>query len=161
MSVPGQRPTLRIRPLDVDQNADFDILLDLCKEHAEYERLGFRRGDQPTRWRRHLAQGRLRILFAEVQGDPAGEVVGYAATSLEYSTWAAREYLHLDCLYVRESARGLGVGTRLLDAAKDHARDAGCCEIQWQTPPWNEKAVGFYHRRGATSLPKLRFAASP
>jgi hypothetical protein len=29
--------------------------------------------------------------------------------------------------------------------------------LQWQTPVFNEKAIRFYHRMGATSKDKVRF----
>ncbi|MEO1366288.1 MAG: GNAT family N-acetyltransferase [Acidobacteriota bacterium] len=149
---------ITVRRLGADACArDLERLLEMCAEHAAYERSSFRESGQIDRWRRHLGSGRLRIFFADIGGD----VVGFAAVALEYSTWDADEYLHLDCLFLRAGARGRGAGTRLLDAVTAHARDAGRREIQWQTPPWNEKAVDFYTGRGATGRPKLRFFLTP
>ncbi|MEM8993352.1 MAG: GNAT family N-acetyltransferase [Acidobacteriota bacterium] len=147
-----------VRRLDGDApRGDLERLLEMCAEHAAYERSSFRESGQVERWRRHLESGRLRLFFAEI----AGEAVGFAAATLEYSTWDADEYLHLDCLFLRPGARGRGAGTRLLEAVAAHAREAGRRQIQWQTPPWNEKAVAFYRGRGATARPKLRFVLAP
>ncbi|MEM6795483.1 MAG: GNAT family N-acetyltransferase [Acidobacteriota bacterium] len=142
---------MSIRPI---RAAELPELLELCAEHAAYERSSFEVGGQIERWRRDLASERLRVWVAA----GAERLEGFAAVSLEYSTWRAESYLHLDCLYVRESARGRGWGSRLLAAAREHAESAGCREIQWQTPPWNEKAVEFYSARGASAQPKLRFS---
>jgi GNAT superfamily N-acetyltransferase len=86
-----------------------------------------------------------------------GGLTGYATATTEFSTWTAREYLHMDCLFVREAWRGAGVGVALLAAVVAHARKCRCTEIQWQTPVWNEDAARFYRRAGAREQPKRRF----
>lgn len=96
---------------------------------------------------------RLHGWFARADG----QVLGYATASCEFSTWAARDYLHMDCLYVRESARNRGVGADLLQAVVDRARRLGLAELQWQTPDWNVDAIRFYRRHGAVAKGKQRF----
>jgi GNAT superfamily N-acetyltransferase len=127
----------------------------LCREHAEFEQAG------------HDAKGHAERLAAALFCDPprlhawtgvvGHELVGYATASREYSTWSAGEYLHMDCLFVRASARGAGLGAALLQAVIDSAREGGIADIQWQTPAWNVDAARFYRRHGATASPKLRF----
>ncbi|GAA3013089.1 GNAT family N-acetyltransferase [Actinokineospora diospyrosa] len=138
--------------------ADLDVVVELIAEHAEYERaappaagLGERLGG--------LLFGplaRLRCFVAETdQG-----VVGYATCVAEVSTWDGGEYLHMDCLYLRPGARGRGVGQLLFEAVREQAKVLGLKEIQWQTPGWNEGAVRFYGRLGATAVEKVRFTLS-
>lgn len=143
---------MSIRRLGPD---DTETLLDLCAEHARYEGSPFRRGEQPRRWREALAAVPPRFFgwILELEGAPRG----FATASVEYSTWQARDYLHLDCLYLRPETRGAGWGSRLLCRVIEQGRALGCPEVQWQTPPWNEKAIGFYESHGATSRPKARF----
>lgn len=38
------------------------------------------------------------------------------------------------------------------------ARALGLGHVEWQTPDWNEGAIRFYDRLGATARPKLRYA---
>ncbi len=38
------------------------------------------------------------------------EFAGYATFTFDFSTWDARYYLHLDCIYLEEKFRGLGIG---------------------------------------------------
>jgi len=85
------------------------------------------------------------------------EIVGYATGSLETSTWSARQYLHMDCLFVMAHARGAGVGACLLAGMRDLARRLGVDEMQWQTPTWNDGAIRFYQRIGASRQSKMRF----
>jgi GNAT superfamily N-acetyltransferase len=96
---------------------------------------------------------RLRCLVAELDGT----VVGYATCSAEVSTWDGTEYLHMDCLFLRDGHRGLGIGESLMAAVRDEARALGLGQVQWQTPAWNEGAIRFYDRIGAVSKEKLRF----
>ncbi|MEH6421159.1 GNAT family N-acetyltransferase [Pseudomonas sp. CGJS7] len=137
---------------------DAPVLRELCGEHADYERSAIA-AEPAEAW-----MGRLR---AALSGDcprlrvwlacDASEVLGYAAASLEFSVWAAREYVHLDALYLREAARGQGLGRILLAQAAAFARDSGCAQLQWQTPQWNRRAIAFYRREGARGQNKLRF----
>ncbi|WSF37097.1 GNAT family N-acetyltransferase [Streptomyces sp. NBC_01351] len=101
------------------------------------------------------AAGGLWVLLAET---PDGEVVGYAACSAEFSFWDARHYLHMDCLYLAQDARGHGLGAALMDAVAGLAREQGLDHVEWQTPEWNEGAIRFYDRLGATGAPKRRYA---
>ena len=84
--------------------------------------------------------------------------LGYATASREFSTWAAREYLHLDCLFLRASVRGYGVGAALLHTAVAAAVGLGMEAMEWQTPDWNEAAIKFYRRLGAQEKAKMRFS---
>lgn len=86
--------------------------------------------------------------------------VGYASATVDFSKWTGRSFLYLDCLFVQDRCQGLGVGTRLLAAVRAAAADRGLTEIQWQTPDWNEDAIRFYRREGASCLPKARFSLS-
>jgi len=134
--------------------ADADSLLPLIREHAAFERGGATvtaaalqaalAGDCPA----------VRAWLAEDTGTP----VGYAAATMDFSTWSGRAYLHLDCLFVAAAHRGTGLGARLLAATQAYANSAGIAELQWQTPSWNEDAARFYIREGATAATKLRFS---
>lgn len=138
--------------------ADLDALLALCDEHARYERAESLTidGDRRARLSALLfgQRPRLQAWIAE----EAGDALGYASASAEVSTWAAREYLHLDCLYLREQHRGRGIGAALLRAAIAFARARGYGQLQWQTPEWNLDAARFYLRNGAKESFKRRYA---
>ncbi|MDA8016343.1 MAG: GNAT family N-acetyltransferase [Thermoanaerobaculia bacterium] len=140
-----------------DLRADPDELRDLvrlCREHATYERAPFTLDGQEHRLPVVLEDGRLQVWVVEL----AGRLEGFAAVSREYSAWRAMEYLHLDCLYLRPQIRGRGWGRELLSVAAQHGRDVGCGWMEWQTPPWNERAAGFYEAMGAEAKPKLRYS---
>lgn len=132
---------------------DAEALAALCAEHAAYEHIAYDPTGHAERLRQALAAERLQVWLALGQGD----LLGYAAVTVDFATLSARPFLHLDCLYLRESARSRGIGERLLLAAEAAGRQAGCNEMQWQTPTWNSGAIRFYERLGAQALPKQRF----
>ncbi|HYF62799.1 MAG TPA: GNAT family N-acetyltransferase [Herpetosiphonaceae bacterium] len=134
---------------------DINSLIDLCAEHAAYERAPYDPRGKGERLMRALfaAEPRLHAWVAE-QG---GRLVGYATASREFSTWDAAPFLHMDCLYLREAVRGAGAGKLLVREIARLARALGCANVQWQTPDWNERAHSFYRRLGAEGKPKVRF----
>lgn len=135
---------------------DLDVLLRLCSEHASHEGAG----PGLIVNRQVLAQALFCTpprLHAWVAESFDGSVVGYVTASAGFSTWQAAEFLHMDCLYLREGWRGAGTGAAMLDVLVDFARREGFEEIQWQTPAWNVDAARFYRRRGAEEKSKRRF----
>ncbi|MBC9711294.1 GNAT family N-acetyltransferase [Streptomyces sp. TRM66268-LWL] len=157
MSVPaetGAAAAARVRRAAV---GDLPAIVRLVGEHAEYEKAPAPPEGLAGRLERLLFGSdapRLRCFVAE---SGSGEVVGYATCAPEVSTWDGAEYLHMDCLFLRDGQRGLGLGPRLVQAVVDEARALGCDHVQWQTPVWNVDAVRFYERIGARATEKLRF----
>ncbi|MFB6620897.1 MULTISPECIES: GNAT family N-acetyltransferase [unclassified Streptomyces] len=145
----------QVRPARPD---DLPRIVELIAEHAAYEKAappapgladrlaGLLFGTEPPR---------LRCLVAAL---PDGTLAGYASCAPELSTWDGTEYLHMDCLYLTEASRGHGLGPLLMAAVRAEAGRLGLAEIQWQTPAWNEGAIRFYDRLGATSKEKHRYS---
>lgn len=136
--------------------ADAESMLPLIRSHAAYEH---GRASVSAAALRSALSSTPTVLAAwiAIQG---GELVGYASATVNFSTWTGRPFLYLDCLFVQDRCRGLGVGPRLLAAVRAHAAERELAEIQWQTPYWNEDAIRFYRREGASFLPKARFSLS-
>ncbi|MEZ6093967.1 MAG: GNAT family N-acetyltransferase [Pirellulaceae bacterium] len=84
-------------------------------------------------------------------------LIGYATLTPQYSTWHAARYLYLDCLFLVESERGKGIGSRLMKRIAQLAQDMNCPHIEWQTPDFNFEAIRFYRRQGAEAKSKQRF----
>lgn len=146
--------TGRIRAL---ARRDLRELVELCREHARYERAS---------WSEGARQEKLAALFLGSEParcwvvDGAGELAGFATVNLELSTWDAGHYLHLDCLYLRSTYRGRGLGRALVERVARAAVELGAVNVQWQTPIWNDDAARFYRRLGAGAAEKLRFTLS-
>jgi len=146
---------LTIRVATVD---DLDLVTELCAAHAAFEQVQYDPSGQKDRLALAITgyTPRLTIFLAETEC----AVVGYASATLEYSTWTAAEFLHMDCLYVDENLHGQGIGRDLFTAVRNFAIELGASEIQWQTPDWNAAAIGFYRSLGAKDRNKFRFSFS-
>jgi GNAT superfamily N-acetyltransferase len=138
---------------------DLRALVGLCRAHADYERAPFVENGQEERLSRMFFGTPPRAYCLVVEA--AGALVGYATWSLEFSTWRAAEYEHVDCLYLDARCRGRGLGRSLMETIARHAATLGATHLEWQTPDWNTGAARFYESLGAESAAKRRFAWNP
>lgn len=89
----------------------------------------------------------FHCFIAELEGDICGMALVYP----RYSTWKG-PVIHLEDLIVKESHRGRGIGSRLLDEVVRYGRDRGVKRISWEVLDWNEPAIKFYEDKGANVM---------
>lgn len=137
------------------QTGDLNQLLSLCKEHAEYEQLLFHEKDQIKSWNSSFFTENPSV-FGWVH-ESKQLIDGYMTATIDYSTWEGSNYIYMDCLCLRSSLRGKGIGRSFLQILIDFAKAKRCKNIQWHTPPNNEAGINFYRKIGAGEKNKLRF----
>ena len=83
-------------------------------------------------------------------------MVAFALYFTNFSTFLAQPGLYLEDLYVQPAFRGAGIGKALLShlGALAVARDYG--RFEWSVLDWNENAIRFYEKMGATVMPDWR-----
>jgi len=129
---------------------DVPLILRLIKELAEYERMS----DEVIA----TEDGLRRTLFgprpaAEVVVGYAGdEPAGFALFFHNYSTFLGKPGLYLEDLFVVPKFRGRGYGKALLVHLARLAVERGCGRFEWSVLDWNEPAIGFYKKLGATPM---------
>lgn len=134
---------------------DMEAIITLCAAHAAYEQADYSKEGKKEKLATALFSSNPRVYcLLALKGEA---ILGYATYMFEYSTWDAGFYVHMDCLFLQEEARGFGIGESLMEEIKKQARLNDCSLIQWQTPAFNERAIRFYRRIGASSKEKLRF----
>lgn len=129
-------------------------IISLCAAHAEYEKSEYSALGKAEKLESCLFDVNTRFFCYLAFSNNV--IVGYATCMLEFSTWDAEYYMHMDCLYVKPDYRSMGIGEMFIKHIATKARELGCKVIQWQTPVWNSRAIKFYHRVGAVSKEKLR-----
>lgn len=144
---------MRIREAIPD---DLPLIAALVRELADYEDLLGEVTFDEGELGQHLFGERpvAEVLIAEERGD----AVGFALFFMTLSTFKGRPVLYLEDLFVREHARGNGVGTALLREVARRATARGCTRMEWSVLDWNEPAKQFYVKLGASVESDWRLA---
>lgn len=127
--------------------ADAEAILQLVDALADYESLP-----------RPLVAAKQRLVadmnkrydawIAEVDGASAG----YAFVFETYSSFLALPTLYLEDLFVLPEYRSRKVGLALFNEVLEEAKRRGCGRMEWSVLDWNELAINFYKRAGASHM---------
>lgn len=129
---------------------DVPFVYELICELAEYEKL--RHAVRATEDDLRIALFGARPYCEAIVARLDDADVGFAVFFHNFSTFAGRPGLYLEDVYVRPTARGHGVGTRLMEHLIQLARDRNCARMEWAALDWNAPAIGFYENLGAKQL---------
>jgi GNAT superfamily N-acetyltransferase len=141
---------LNIRPA---KEADAELLFALIVELATYEKAPEQVvGDAETLRRSLFEQRAAEALILELRGEP----VGYAIFYTTFSTWETRSGVWLEDVYVRPQHRRGGVGLAVMEHLAALALERGHARLEWCALEWNEPALNFYEKIGATRLEEWR-----
>ncbi len=132
-----------------------DSIINLCAAHAVFEESEYDRKNKAQQLSKDLFGENTKLYCLVVEYNDT--YVGYITWMKQYSTWDAKEYLYMDCLYLDDGYRGHGIGEALVNQMKDFGRRQNIDLVQWHTPDFNVRAIKFYKRIGATSKSKERF----
>ena len=146
---------VQARPEDVDRVAD--LWKAMLAHHADIAG-----GEWPVRaadesWTRRratydqwLANGNGMLLLAVAEDAPESEPDGYAAVQIHPpgATFDLGQLGELDSLAVAPHARGTGIGTLLIDAARDALRRRGVVYWKVGVVEGNDGAMRLYEREG-------------
>jgi GNAT superfamily N-acetyltransferase len=134
--------------------ADVGAIFALMLELAEFEKL--------THLFVATETGVHDALFGEQRAAEAlvaeagGRIVAYALFFHNFSTFLGRRGLYLEDLYVQPSQRGSGLGRAMLQRLAALAVERQCGRFEWSVLDWNQNAIDFYEKMGATVLPDWR-----
>ena len=88
-------------------------------------------------------------LFKTFVAEKDNEIIGMALFYYRYSTWKGKT-IHLEDLIVKENHRGTGAGSALYKEVIKFAKQEGVRRVEWAVLNWNQHAIDFYERSGAT-----------
>jgi GNAT superfamily N-acetyltransferase len=142
--------SLRIR---YAEEKDAALILCFVKELAVFERMD----DQVTATESDIRvslfeQKQAEVIIGEVDGAPAA----FALFFHNYSTFLGKANLFLEDLFVRESYRGSGTGTAMLQRLAQIAVERGCGRLDWLVLDDNTDGAVFYKKHGANALTDRR-----
>jgi GNAT superfamily N-acetyltransferase len=129
--------------------ADMELLFGLILELAEYEKLADKVAGDPELLRRALFEQRAaEALMVELDG----EAIGYAIFFTTFSSFECRSGVWIEDVYVRPDKRRDGIGRRVMEHIAGLTLERGHVRLEWTALDWNEPALGFYEKLGATRL---------
>jgi len=126
---------------------DVDVVTDLLIEFRDW--IGYAIPPDQT----------IRSTVAKLIEDPnavyllAGDD-GLAQLRFRLSVWTGVEDCWLEDLFVRDSARGTGLGRALVSECISHARARGCLRVELDVQADNAPALALYERSGFSTTPK-------
>jgi GNAT superfamily N-acetyltransferase len=142
--------------LRIDPASEQDIpqILTFIRGLAEYEKLAHQCVATAESLRRTLfgEHRYAEVVIARLDDLPAG----FALFFHNYSTFLAKPGLYLEDVFVLPEHRGAGVGKALLKHVANIARQRDCGRMEWSVLDWNDPAIEFYKRLGATVMPDWR-----
>lgn len=129
-----------IRPVGPDERAAWEPLWD---GYIRFYKATLANGASDVAWSRfHDPAEPMHLLGAYVDGKLTG-IVQYL---FHRSTWTPGNYCYLQDLFVDDSARGLGLGRKLIEAVYEKASEAGASRVHWLTQNDNATARQLYDR---------------
>lgn len=142
---------LILRPAQPD---DIQVLFRLIQALAEYEKLSHAVTGNADALKEHLFGSRP---YAEaILAEYAGQAVGFALFFPNYSTFLTQPGIYLEDLFVLPEYRRQGIGKAILSYLAKLASERGCGRLEWSVLDWNEPAIAFYRRMGASVLEDWR-----
>jgi GNAT superfamily N-acetyltransferase len=79
-------------------------------------------------------------------------IVGFALYFFNYSTWRGQRGIYLEDLFVQEVHRKKGIALSLMQFLAQTAKEEDCGRIDWSVLKWNQLAIDFYKRLGASEM---------
>ena len=139
--------SFKIRSACIEDTA---LILQMIRELADFEQLV----DQVVADEATLRQSLFsdpkgpEVLIAEENGQPVGFVLFFH----NFSTFLGRKGVYIEDLYVRAAYRGKGYGELILKEICRLAKMRNCGRVEWWVLDWNERAIHFYKKIGATPM---------
>ena len=134
--------------------SDVETIFTLIKALADYEKLSHLVTGNSQDLAEHLFgdQPYIEAIVAEVKD----QVVGFGLFFSNYSTFLTKPGIYLEDLFVLPEYRRQGIGRAMLSYLANLAIARNVGRLEWSVLDWNENAIAFYQKIGATVLPDWR-----
>ena len=132
--------------LTVADTTHAELLLPLVREYHEFEHISVSDAYRKKALLPLLAEESTygRVWIIEVNS----VVVGYIALCFGYSIELCGRDAFIDEFFLKEEFRGQGIGGRVLELVKRHARSSNVAALHLEVAKTNEKAKKLYAKSG-------------
>jgi GNAT superfamily N-acetyltransferase len=125
-----------------DEKSIFDLIYAL----AVYEKAPEQVTNTLEQLRKDLFEDKICHAFV---AEDAGQIIGFSLYYISYSTWKGK-CLYLEDFFVIPEKRQSGIGEQLFQKTVEKAKEIGVKRMDWQVLEWNQPALAFYNKQGAT-----------
>ena len=131
---------INVRPANEN---DFPAIYALIHEFASFQKTPEKVLITPEQMLQHKDLFQCLVAVTDEQ-----QIIGFASYFYAYYSWSGKA-IYLDDLYVIETYRKQKIGSQLLNALIELAKQQQCIKLRWQVSSWNKSAIGFYKSIGA------------
>lgn len=127
---------------------DIDIAVDMMKKLCIYQKMEDLSMINDDNMRKLLGDNAGRGIITYVDGKPVAFMYYY----YNYPMLIGEKCIYIDCLYIEEEYRHLGLGSQILKHIANIALDEGCRRLEWLCLTWNTPALNMYEKIGAKTM---------
>lgn len=133
---------ITIRPATDEDNAAWTLL---WQDYCSFYNADISAAQTALTWSRILDPDHAIGCFVAVHQDSAA-ILGFSTFFAHPSTWNPNDDLYLEDLYVAPSARGTGIGGKLIANLRLYAKTQGYARLYWHTNSDNHRARILYDK---------------
>jgi ribosomal protein S18 acetylase RimI-like enzyme len=123
---------------------DFPAIIDLIRAFAIFQKTPQKVTITLEEMEKH--KDFFQSFVAETEQE---EIIGFASFYYTFFSWSGKG-IYLDDLYVSAQYRKQKIGVQLFNEVIELAKREQCKKLRWQVSNWNENAIDFYRKMGAS-----------
>jgi GNAT superfamily N-acetyltransferase len=128
---------------------EIPLLISLINEMAEFEKLTSEVAvDERILSEQIFIKKRAEVVLAEKDN----HVIGYCIYFYNFSSFMGRSGLYIEDIYIKPEYRGQGFGRKAFSYLEETAVSEGCARMEWACLNWNQTAIDFYEKNGASAM---------
>ncbi len=131
---------------------DIPLLMTFIRSMAAFEKLDVTATEATLRESLFGADPAAQAVLICAHGSP----IGYLIYFFSFTSMMGRRALWLEDLFIEPKFRGHGIGAAAMSYLASIAIESRCARFEWIVLDWNDRAIDFYQRLGATILPNWR-----
>ncbi|MFL2527499.1 MAG: GNAT family N-acetyltransferase [Candidatus Azotimanducaceae bacterium] len=137
------------RPAEPD---DYDALLKLLPQLADFDipvrRFANNLWEGDAQLLKSVLDKETQVTFADVAVDSGNQIAGLILVTMRDEILSHEPSAHLEAIVVSPSARGQGLGRRLLQRAEDRVKELGAKTLTLHVFANNQRARSLYRSHG-------------
>lgn len=130
---------------------DATLVIGYMKKLGDYQKMSDKITATTADIHRLLSEKRGEVIFGEYDGVTVGFIYFYQNSS----AFTGQAGLYIDGFFIDPQVQSKGLGKIMMAYMAKLALERGCQRVEWGCLDWNEPAINFYHKLGASSVDEM------